>query len=97
MLAIEMPSLKPGQHTTIPDLSSNAETDAHPDIPIGDQSTELRVGAPRDEFDIVGHLIEHVEQSEEKKRRGEDFLGMWSARKNSVRDDCRVQGGSDVD
>jgi hypothetical protein len=28
-------------------------------IPTRDQSTELRVGAPGDELDFVGHLIEH--------------------------------------
>lgn len=28
-------------------------------IPTGNQRTEFPVGAPRDELDFIGHLIEH--------------------------------------
>lgn len=28
-------------------------------LPAGDFGTELRVGATRDELDLIGHLIEH--------------------------------------
>lgn len=47
----------------------------HLDIPTRNKSTELRVGASRDELDFVCHLIQHCGMEGGKKKRGGRFFG----------------------
>lgn len=63
MLAILMPSLLRDQPRPNPAsqecfMKHNILTTPL-DIPVSNLATESRMGAPRDELDFVGHLIQH--------------------------------------
>jgi hypothetical protein len=55
-----------------PEIAGGAQNDDN--IPTGDLGTDLRVGAPRDEFDFVRHLVQHCQRREEK-RAGRRIFG----------------------
>lgn len=53
-----MPSLQQRQ-LNVPLFAGASSLEMRCDVPTGDPGTELRVAAPGEELDLVGHLIQH--------------------------------------